>query len=143
MKKDLEILEIDDANEDGTPRTTSAGKRYTKFKTSDGWMSCFDELVCANVKALIHKVASLEVVEKGKYKNITKCYGEAKFGVGLNEPVEVEDHTIKKEVKPFEKDPVGLAVDVFCAIYEKNANSDKEICMKTCIELVKQAQEAF
>ena len=138
MKKDLEILEIDDANEDGTERTTSVGKRYTKFKTPDGWMSCFDVLACDKIKELVHKVASLEVVEKGKYKNITKCYGESE-----SDKVEHEDHTISGVVKPFEKDPVGLAVDVFCAIYEKNANSDKEICMKTCIELVKQAQEAF
>ncbi len=138
MKKDLEILEIDDTNEDGTPKTTSAGKRFSKFKTSEGWMSCFDVLACDKIKALVHKVASLEVVEQGKYKNITKCYG-----AGEGEAViEHEDHTIKKEAKPFEKDPVGLAVDVFCAIVKDTDDTDLDT-MELSIALVKQAQEAF
>jgi len=151
MKKDLEILEIDDANKDGTPRTTTTNKRYTKFNTSEGWMACFDVKVCEAVKKLIHKVAGLEVIESGAYKNITKCYGESDAlyvspdgKVGCVK-VEHEDHTIKGVVKPFEKDPVGLAVAVFCEIvkYVDGKPEKAQEIMKQSIELIKQAQEAF
>jgi len=33
-KTNLEILDFED-------KETKAGKKYTRFKTSNGWMSCF------------------------------------------------------------------------------------------------------
>ena len=36
MKRNLEIEDFED-------KKTQGGKRYTRFKTDDGWMSCFDK----------------------------------------------------------------------------------------------------
>ncbi len=52
---------------------------------------------------------------------------------------------------PYDKDPVGLAVEVFCAIFASQPYGKSVTCddwtiedwMKKAIELVKQAKEAF
>ena len=50
----------------------------------------------------------------------------------------------RKSVKgsAYEKDPVGLAVEVFCAIYDKT-DSVSVAVMEIAINTVKQAQKAF
>ena len=70
MKKNLEIQDFED-------KKTKAGMRFTRFKTSEGWMSCFDEKSCEMLKKYEGKTASVEVVEAGDFKNIKKCYGDA------------------------------------------------------------------
>jgi len=58
-------------------------------------------------------------------------------------------NVIRKSVKgsAYEKDPVGLAVEVFNNIYDGSKTSGEVVntieLMKMCTELVKQAQEAF
>ena len=51
---------------------------------------------------------------------------------------------LRKSVKgsAYEKDPVGLAVEVFCDLSEKQWNSSKDR-MQEAVNIVKQAQEAF
>ena len=139
MKKDLKILEVENKVTSAEPPVV-----YSKFKTSDGWMACFDPETCEGVKKLVGKVASLEVEEKGKYKNITNCYGVVLGqAMGKTPIVEYEDHTIKAQVKPWcEKDPVGLAVDVFNGLPMDLGGMLKDK-MEVAIALVKQAQEAF
>lgn len=156
MKKNLEILDYED-------KKTKDGKRYCRFKTSDGkntiWMSCFDSVSIEAIKKLENKVACLEIVESGEFKNIKKCHGER--SIDLDERNKEYDATHPEE-KPevvkmsepktknnYPKDPVGLAVDVFCAILGK-MSLDNQIearflkdSMKESIELVKQAKEAF
>ena len=63
MKKNLEIQDFEaKVKKDGVP--------YTRFKTNEGWMSCFDSVACDALKQLHKKVASVEVVEKDNFKNI-------------------------------------------------------------------------
>jgi len=136
MKKNLEILEIE-------AKLTKDEKKYWRVKTAQGWMSCFDVVAKAALNGL--KVACCEVIEKeGKnfkgedtiFYNITKCYGEAeKSNVIENygedekpevvKPGEVKireaetwNEKPRKSVKgsAYEKDPTGLAVDIFCAL---------------------------
>jgi len=96
MKKNLEILDYED-------KKTNAGKRYVRFKTSDGgnvrWMSCFDNGSNEELKKYEGKIACVEVVESGEFMNIKKCLGapqEGAMGMDLkvggvprDEPVEV------------------------------------------------------
>ena len=139
MKKNLEILDFED-------KKTNAGKRYVRFKTSDGWMSCFDSASCENLKKFKDKIASVEIIESGEFKNIKKCYGESS-------DEDLEDVVPEKPGEPSApKAPnrnttmyVSYAKDIFCAIqesYNKENATFKDV-MNDCIDLVKQAREAF
>ncbi len=80
MKKNLEIIGFENKATKSEPP-----KVYTRFKTSEGWMSCFDETVAKQVKAYQGGVCCVEMTEKDGtnfkgepmvYKNIIKCYGK-------------------------------------------------------------------
>ncbi len=66
MKKNLEIIEIE-------PKLTKKEKKYWRFKTNEGRMSCFDEKASKQVKAFIGGTACVEVVSSGDFQNIKKC----------------------------------------------------------------------
>ena len=68
MKKSLKIEDFED-------KTSKAGKPYTRFQTSEGWMSAFEADTISAIKQLNGKVVSVEVAESGEFKNIRKCYG--------------------------------------------------------------------
>ena len=149
MKKNLLIEDYED-------KKTKDGKRYVRFKTSDGWMSCFDTKSNDALKAFENKTACVEVVESGDFKNIKKCYGAAEEleDIGaINEEMDKKVEVVRPgEVKkngrnPYDKDPVGLAVEIFCALTDAIATSGtaqpaKEM-MNQAIELVTQAKKAF
>ena len=133
MKKNLEILDFED-------KKTNAGKSYVRFKTSDGWMSCFDSASCENLKKFKDKIASVEIVESGEFKNIKKCYGESS-DEDLSEVVpEKPGEPSAPKSKAFDKDPAGLAVEIFCALDLDMTSQER---MDLSIDLVKQAREAF
>ena len=161
MKKNLEILDYED-------KKTNAGKRYVRFKTSEGWMSCFDIVACEALKKFENKVACVEVMDSGEFKNIKKCYGEAEEGLKYfveevkDEKPEVvkigngsEIHNVKGEklkafggMKPIYPNNhttmyTSYAKDIFCEIWEKGGQTPSEDIMDIAIELVKQAKEAF
>lgn len=156
MKKNLEILDFEE-------KVMKNGKPYTRFKTNgadfgEKWMSCFDPHGCNELNKLNKKTASVELVESGDFHNITKCYGEAEGSESLDN-VEVEKvgrlgvdqiaEKLRKSVKgsAYEKDPVGLAVEIFVYLVGRlNRDlemNDAEGAMDNSINLVKQAQEAF
>jgi hypothetical protein len=65
--------------EDYEDKKAKTGTRYTRFKTEDGWMSCFEADVIKPLKELEGKRAIVEVAvddEKG-FKNIRAFHGEA------------------------------------------------------------------
>ena len=164
MKKNLEILEIE-------PKLTKDEKKYWRFKTSENglrkWMSCFDETTSKQVKTFIGRVACVEVIDSGDFKNIKKCYGEAeeidlrleamKPGDHSNfqedtydpkpskddsgEPPEVVKIGVTPETmakpkngrNPYDKDPVGLVIELVIA------GTDIE----NAIDKVRQAKKAF
>lgn len=141
MKKNLEILDYED-------KKTQAGKRFVRFKTSDGWMSCFDSKAAEELKKFEGKTASVEVTESGEFKNIKKCYGSA----GEEEEVEVQKIGKPSENQTFKKASnhttmyVSYAKDIFCAMINTNTYPEgfqEAGVMKLAIDLVKQAKEAF
>lgn len=87
MKKNLEIIEWE-------PKRGKNGE-YVRFKTNDGWMSCFDEKVIENLKELEGNTVCVEIEEKqGKnfkgevttFKNIIGYHGDEE---DIEEKVEV------------------------------------------------------
>ncbi len=159
MKKNLEILDFED-------KKTQKGIRYTRFKTNEGWMSCFNAVAYEALKDFEGKTACCDVIQKGDFLNIEKCYGEA-------ESIEPNEITKWPDEKPEVVRPGGFtkgaiegakrianigkyeptsmyvsyAKDVFVAMMEKatgNITHDNaKDTMNECIELVKQAKEAF
>ncbi len=147
MKKNLEILDYED-------KKTKDNKRYVRFKTSDGWMSCFDSLSNDKLKEFEGKTACCEVVVSGDFSNIKKCYGE-------RDPEAVEDYKTEEinapVVRPGEAQKsvvklngknttmyVSYAKDVFLGIVKPDLAVDElKNTMKTAVEIVKQAKEAF
>jgi len=138
MKTTLEILDFED-------KSTQAGKPYVRFKTNDGWMSCFDSLSNTALKKLKGQSASVEVIEQGDFKNIKKCYGASdevvveKIGMGdpnkANENLKVRGGTNHTTMY------VSYAKDIFLELDgDWTGNFQK---MEAAIAIVKQAKEAF
>ena len=141
MKKNLEILDYED-------KKSQAGKRFVRFKTSEGWMSCFDTTASDALKELEGRTASVEVVQSGEFFNIKKCYGIPE-DKDMNE-VEVEKIGRPSENKDFPKSKnsqasmyVSYAKDIFCAVFKGHEEEDPKQIMEQSINLVKQAKEAF
>jgi len=133
MKKNLEIIEFED-------KITKAGKTYSRFKTNEGWMSCFDLESCKMLKKYQGNSASVEVLEQGDFKNIKKCYGEAG-----NEDANVEVVKIGDTKASNNKNATmytSYAKDIFTHIYAAESMNSQEK-MQESIDLVKQAKEAF
>ena len=131
MKKNLEILDFED-------KLTQAGKPYTRFKTGEGWMSCFDIESCSALKKLHKSNASVEVTESGEFKNIKKCYGSSDEEVKTEKPGESAPVVKSKSSTTMY---VSYAKDIFCELDgDWTGNFQK---MEAAIELVKQAKEAF
>lgn len=151
MKKNLTILEINNTNDDGTPKTTKGGKSYARYKTEDGWLSCFNAKAIEELNKCLDKNVSVEVAESGEYMNITKFYGVENDEVKVEKPFELKERTdgTPRLMRTMPKDPVGLAVEIFCTLFntllnDNNRNEASSVdVMKASIELVKQAQEAF
>ena len=143
MKKNLEILDFED-------KKTNAGKRYVRFKTSDGWMSCFDVASCEALKKFEGGTASVEIVESGEFKNIKKCYGESS-DEDLSEVVPEKPGEPSAPKAPNRNTTmyVSYAKDIFCAIVGTDMPQQDgkpyitTEAMKQSIALVKQAREAF
>ena len=133
MKTNIEIIDFED-------KITKAGKTYGRFKTSEGWVSCFDVKSCVMLKGLKGKSASVELIEQGDFKNIKKCYGEAG-----NEDANVEVVKIGDTKASNNKNATmytSYAKDIFTHIYAAESMNSQEK-MQEAITLVKQAKEAF
>ena len=143
MKKNLEIIEIE-------PKLTKDEKKYWRFKTNEGWMSCFDKIASEKLKEFKGKVACCEVVQSGDFSNIKKCYGIADMAEVAEEELKQMDE--KPEVVKIEKPKnnhatmyVSYAKDIFCSIMDRELfkGSEPSILMTEAIKLVKQAKDAF
>ena len=145
MKKNLEIIDFED-------KTTKAGKPYNRFKTNEGWVSCFDVKSCEMLRGFKGKSASVEMLRvENKEKpeepffNLKKCYGEAG-----NEDAQVEVVKIGDTKASNNKNATmytSYAKDIFCASLEHYRAVEMEMSpdmiMKESVILVKQAKEAF
>ena len=88
-KQNLEIIDFED-------KKTQAGKRYTRFKTSDGWISCFDTTTCDELKKFEGKTAQVETAQSGEFSNIKKCLGVGDKANEDSQEVEVVKPQAKK-----------------------------------------------
>lgn len=165
MKTNLKIYNYED-------NIAQTGKKYTRFQTSKGWMSCFDKDISDELKSLPEdRLVSVETQESKdkRFVNITKLYdtefpvkefpvkefpvfagtkrdfdSEVKQREELGEGMDAVDRKrLSVKDTKYEKDPVGLAVEVFNAIYADSGKVDARDTMTASISLVKQAQKAF
>ncbi len=151
MKKNLEILEYENKATNSEPPRV-----YTRFKTDDGWMSCFDTKECEKLKAMVNKIACVEVAESKSgdkvFHNIKKCYGAEDVNIDVTQeridPEMTDEAKAKRSVVPKNHTTmyVSYAKDIFCNLLNsENLNADYDINTKmtNAINLVKQAKEAF
>ena|SRR3990167_9735147 len=139
MKKCLEILDFED-------KATNAGKPYVRYKTNEGWMSCFDGKSNEALKALKGFSANCEVIESGEFKNIKKFFGPGSEEVSKEEITKkVGNGREKKEMY------VSYAKDAFCAIvgrisqakFDEMAEEEVLKLMDLSINAIKKAEKAF
>ncbi len=142
MKVNLQILDFED-------KKTKSNARYTRFKTNEGWMSCFDAKSCESLKD--HTDACCEVVQSGDFKNIKKYLGPTQENLDeANEDMQdvevVKVKSPKKATNGSASFYTAYAKDIFCALLDKHKeiNEDNEfILMEHSTKLVKQAKTAF
>lgn len=156
VKTELKILEHEDK--------TSSGFDYTRFKCeydngSVKWMSAFkktkEEKQCVeDLKNHENVLISVEVKESTKqdqqgnpYLNLTKFYGKVAGNTQdqadrVAEAGNAAAESIKPKRKEYDKDPIGLAVEVFCGLQVNNRLTPQN-AMEISIDLVQQAQKAF
>jgi len=162
MRKTVKFLKYE-------PARSSAGKDYLRLQTNEGWMSCWEDELATELKKYETKVIDIEIDEKksiskhtGKeviYRNILNFYG-----LGKESDVKIEEEQAKMFDPPklpknrvtdnngkYEKDPTGMAVEIFIHItpsvvgmdnlekYEK----DMDKWMQISVNLVKQARGEF
>lgn len=135
MEKIIEIKGIEETE-------AKSGRVYYKVKTQEGIMSCFEDSIIKELKKcdIDEKKAKVEIATNerdGKtFKNIRKFIEATNDSVEVMKPKEFGNETTeRKSVKgsPYEKDPVGLCVDLVIA--------GKTI--EEAVEIVKVAKAAF
>jgi len=113
-KQNLEIIDFED-------KVTKSGKPFVRFKTNEGWMSCFDSKSYEELKKYKGKEASVEVKQSGDFKNIEKFHGpaeeESKEKQTAKDAVKPENTSKQAKENPIKRDfLVSYAKDAFCAI---------------------------
>ena len=68
MKKCLEILDFEE-------KKTQNGKPFVRFKTNEGWLSCFDTKSNDELKKLKGSTANCDVIQSGEFQNIKRFLG--------------------------------------------------------------------
>lgn len=136
--------------EDFEDKKYGEGKRYTRFKTSQGWISCFDKKTIEALKDAEGEDVSVTIeTDKNDREKITKFHGKADGDVDKDSDEEAEDEPTEKRPK---KQSSGFsnasmyasyAKDIFVALISKSEKPEIEECMKDSIKLVKQARSAF
>lgn len=122
--------------------------RYTRFKTDQGWISSFHKPTIEKLKDSVDKKVRVEIeTDKNDKEKIIKFVGDADDDD--DEVSDDEEPRARKSVQgsAYEKDPVGLAVEIFCTIWPTNVQmpepKNEEAVMELADDLVKQAQESF
>ncbi len=135
--------------EDFEDKKAANGTRYTRFKTSDGWMSCFDKKTIEALKQLEGETVSLNITvdeEKG-WKNIKGLVGKAESD---GKPLKAIESERKPLLTSNDYEPtsmyVSYAKDIFVALLEstpKGSELDVNDVMRIAIDRVIQAKKAF
>lgn len=136
--------------EDFEDKVAKTGKKYTRFKTDRGWMSCFDikmieELKKATGQSIECLIATDE--EKG-FTNIRNVIGKANEDAVVVEKVGVPQETKELPGNRNTTMYVSYAKDLCAVMLGLDQEIPKQIrkplmVMTEAIALVKQAQKAF
>jgi hypothetical protein len=154
-------------------KTSKGGKDYTRFQTSNGWMSAFDDDTIEDLKAAEGRIVSVEVAESEKdgrsFSNIRKFYGIIAGKEELDQAIKETDDFLEEVEKVLPKNfakptaekviaeakksvytptsmYVSYAKDIFNEIIQHPLNKEMtnlSQVMDIAINLVKQAHKAF
>ena len=127
-----------------------SNKIYLKVKTDDTdkpWKSCFEKELIEKIRDNVGRKLCFDIADTEQWSNIK---GIIEGKVEEVEVVKPRDNVFfeKKESVSAPKSDyepksmyVSYAKDIFCSVFQKGCNA-REV-MAECIELVKQANEAF
>lgn len=148
MTNQKTTITIDDFED----KKSQNGKRYTRFKTSQGWMSAFEKDIIDALKSEDNEGKTLEVeiaIDEDKgFKNIRKFIGVAKAG---SKSFDIDEEVKKLPSKIYNgKDTttmyVSYAKDIFLKLVElENLKEEKQrmdygTLMKMSCVLIEQAK---
>jgi len=157
-KANIKIVEYEDKSTNGFDRTRF---KCLMLDGSMKWMSSFrtndtEKALVQTLKDNANKVICVDITQKTNSQDIDKPYFNitgfhsvvTESNEGFSVPVVAQSNTVapvRKSVKgsAYEKDPVGLCVEVFSAMQRADAHVSFKQDMTNAIALVKQAQEAF
>ena len=137
--------------EDYEDKKASTGKRYTRFKTDQGWMSVFEKDIIDALKDCEGKTVSVDMAVTDKtvdgntttFKNIRKFHKVVDDAQVKEETVSIPKGIVSNKFEPTSM-YTSYAKDVFIGIKQAGDGSDDLIeDMNVAIELVKQAKKAF
>ena len=88
VKTELEILSFED-------KVAKTGRKYARFETSEGWMSCFEKPIIDTLKKSSGIIAAdVQESPDGAFKNIRKIYAKGsdseRMEVGVKVPQEIK-----------------------------------------------------
>lgn len=121
------------SNEEGTSKTT--GLPYTRylFTINGQSYSTFDSVIYEKFK--VGQIVEMDGEQKGQFYNMKTMTELGEMPIEL---VKLGDKVAEKPsngaTKVYPKDPVGLAIEIYCA---------KDITMADAVALTKAAKEAF
>lgn len=141
MEKTLKIEDFED-------KTTATGRKYARFKTSEGWISCFDSKSTAELKKHCGNEVKVDLIQSGEFQNIKKFISANGTAAPEEKPETVKiasNGNTKKEMY------VSFAKDCFCAIITRISQAkfddmeEEEILalMDLSIKAVNKATEAL
>ena len=171
MKTKTLIEEVETHDAQGNVKKTRAGKVFARFKTSMGWAGCFEQNIIETLKELKgHEVVLfIEKSADGKYNTIKGIYpdGEQEEETDYTDavrrtneqdgvigkpkdntdfPKRVAENGLNKQRGAYDKDPVGLAVELMIG-YMSNLNAsqmeslDFSVTMGQCCQVVYNARK--
>jgi hypothetical protein len=143
MEKVLKIEDFED-------KATATGRKYARFKTSEGWISCFDSKSTAELKKHCGSEVKVDLIQSGDFQNIKKFISAN--GTAATAPEEIVE-TVKVASNGNTKKEmyVSFAKDCFCAIITRISQAkfddmeEEEILalMDLSIKAVNKATEAL
>src|SRR3990167_1819303 len=124
MKTNIEIQKAEVKTAEKT------GKPYWRFQTSEGWISVFQKPIADKLMENVGKIVEAEMTENknGDYvnKNITAFYKVIEDAKIVEEIVKNPAIMTAKTARPYEKDPVGIAAEIFIEMMKLNQECKEE-----------------
>ena len=143
-KKNVKIEDFED-------KKSVNGKRYTRFKTNEGWMSAFDKPVIEALKAQEGKIVSVSIAvdkEKGwqnirEFHNVVESPQELVLaGIKQEETIKINPEKLRNGQEAMY---VSYAKDIFIRLCENRLEENRSYgeIMEQAIALVKKAKAGF